>query len=169
MIVHPVLSALSGVLLSITAQAIVLNVAKGVAIIFALLVLRAIIGAMGTGIVCVLVNTGSEEEAVRIGQTLVEERLAGAANVTQPIRSFYRWQGKVEDRPEALLILKTTSARLKVLIHRVAELHSYQVPSILALYVVRGHKPYLNWILEATDSQSWWQRIWRPARTPQGV
>lgn len=104
-------------------------------------------------VVSVLVNTGSEEEAFRIGQTLIEERLAAAANILPSVRSIYRWQGRVEGRSEAMMILKTTQRRLKALMGRVAELHSYQVPSILALSIVRGHKPYLDWVAEATNSK----------------
>lgn len=149
MVIYPFIN---GVLLAVTAQEVVINVAKGVAIVVALLVLRAIIGAIArSGIVCVLVNTGSEEEAVRIGQALVEERLVAAVNITQPIRSFYRWQGKVEDRPEILMVLKTTRRCLKRLTRRVAELHSYQVPCIVALPVLdESHRPYLDWIKKAT-------------------
>lgn len=174
MVIYPTLSALSGVLLSITAQTVVLNVARGVAVILALLALRAILGEVVRrlsvrGVVCVFVNTGSEEEAFKIGQALVEERLTAAVNITHPIRSIYHWQGKIEERPEALLILKTTQARLKTLTSRVKELHSYQVPSIIAFSVFQSHKPYLDWIVETTDSKAWWKFIRRPGRTSSGA
>ncbi len=152
MIINPFIN---GILLAVIAQDVVVNVAKGVALLLALLVLRAIIYAIAnSGVVCVLVNTGSEEEAVRIGRTLVEERLAAAVNITQPIRSFYRWQGRVEDRPEILMVLKTTRGCLKKLTRRAAELHSYQVPCIVALSVLdESHRPYLDWIKKATGGK----------------
>ena len=144
---------LNVVLLTVTAQDVAVSVATVAAIVVALLGLRALIRA-GSGIVCVVfVNTSSEEEAVRIGQILIEVRLAAAVNITQPIRSLYRWQGKVEDRPETLMVIKTTRGCLKKLVSRVAELHSYQVPGILALPVFQeSHRPYLNWVAEAVKS-----------------
>jgi periplasmic divalent cation tolerance protein len=97
--------------------------------------------------VCVvLVNTGSEEEAARIVRVVVEERLAACGNIYSRVRSIYRWQGAVEDEAEVPVILKTTRDRLSDLIARVEVLHSYDVPEIIALPVVEGHAPYLDWV-----------------------
>ena len=99
--------------------------------------------------VCVvLVNTGSEEEAARIVRVVVEERLAACGNIYSRVRSIYRWQGAVEDEAEVPVILKTTRDRLSDLIARVEVLHSYDVPEIIALPVVEGHAPYLDWVRE---------------------
>lgn len=141
-------------------EGIAANLAKGVAVVVALLVLRAVIGALERkfatkGVVCVLVNASSEEEAVGIGQTLVRERLAASANIAGRVRSIYHWEGKVEDRTETLVILKTTQVRVPALMRRAAELHSYAVPSIIALPLYMAHPPYGSWVAEATGGGSW--------------
>lgn len=96
----------------------------------------------------VFVTVPSEAEAARIGRTLVEERLAACANVTGQIRSIYRWQDAIEDEAEFLMILKTSQASLDALIARASELHSYDVPEVIALPIQQGYRPYMNWIAE---------------------
>ena len=100
--------------------------------------------------VVVLVTAGSAEEAVRIGRALVEERLVACANVIGPIRSLYRWQGRVEDAGEHLLLLKARAADVTAVEARVRDLHSYSVPEVLALPVRAGSAAYLAWLAEAT-------------------
>jgi len=104
--------------------------------------------------VVVLVTAGSGEEAARIGQTLVAERLAACANVVGPIRSIYRWQGAVEDAAEHLLLLKARARDVKVLGERVRALHSYEVPEVLALPIRAGSAAYLAWLAESTARES---------------
>ena len=104
--------------------------------------------------VVVLVTAGSSEEAARIGQTLVAERLAACANVIGPIRSIYRWQGAVEDAAEHLLLLKARARDVKVLGERVRALHSYEVPEVLALPIRAGSAAYLAWLAESTARKS---------------
>lgn len=96
----------------------------------------------------VFITAPSEAEAAGIGRVLVEERLAACANITGQIRSIYRWQDTIEDEPEFLMILKTSENSLDALIARANELHSYDVPEIIALPIHKGHLPYLNWIAE---------------------
>ena len=96
----------------------------------------------------VFVTVPSEAEAARIGRTLVEERLAACANITGQIRSIYRWQDAIEDDAEFLMILKTSQASLDALIARASELHSYDVPEVIALPIQQGYTPYMNWIAE---------------------
>jgi len=100
--------------------------------------------------VVVLVTAGSSEEAARIGQTLVAERLAACANVVGPIRSIYRWQGAIEDAAEHLLLLKARARDVETLDERVRALHSYEVPEVLALPIIAGSAAYLAWLAEAT-------------------
>jgi len=104
--------------------------------------------------VVVLVTAGSSEEAARIGQTLVAERLAACANVVGPIRSIYRWQGAVEDAAEHLLLLKARARDVTVLGERVRALHSYEVPEVLALPIRAGSAAYLAWRAESTARES---------------
>jgi periplasmic divalent cation tolerance protein len=94
----------------------------------------------------VYVTVGSRDEALSIGRTLVEEGLAACANVLGDMTSVYRWEGNVEQGAEAVLIAKTRSDRFDALAARIVELHSYELPCILALPVASGHAPYLDWI-----------------------
>ncbi|HEY8450272.1 MAG TPA: divalent-cation tolerance protein CutA [Bacillota bacterium] len=96
--------------------------------------------------VLIYVTTSGEEEAVRIARTLVEERLVACANVVPAVRSFYRWEGALQDDREAAFFAKTTRDRVDDVIRRVRELHSYQVPAILALPVLAGNAAYLAWV-----------------------
>ncbi len=102
--------------------------------------------------IVVIVTASNEEEAAKIGKALVEERLAACANIVPKIRSIYRWEGKVQDDPEALMLIKTTDDLFEALIKRVKELHSYSVPEIIALPIGAGSSDYLSWIEESTDS-----------------
>ena len=80
----------------------------------------------------------------------MEERLAACGNVLPEVRSIYRWEGQVREDAEALLVLKTTRARLDALRDRVLALHPYQVPEVIALPVEAGSAPYLAWIAAET-------------------
>lgn len=100
----------------------------------------------------VFITAGSPDQAAAIAQTLVEERLAACGNVVPGIRSIYRWQGAVHDDPEALLVVKTRADRFEELVRRVGELHSYDVPEIIALPLVAGSARYLAWLDEALDA-----------------
>jgi periplasmic divalent cation tolerance protein len=103
-----------------------------------------------TGAVVVLVTCPSAEKAAEIARALVEERLAACGNVVPAVRSIYRWEGKVQDGAEALLVLKTARDRFEALRARVLELHPYEVPEVIALPVEAGHSPYLDWIAGST-------------------
>ena len=103
-----------------------------------------------TDALVVLVTAPTPERAAEIARALVEERLAACGNVVPGLRSIYRWEGKVEDEPEALLVLKTTRARFEALRARVLALHPYQVPEVIALPVEAGSAPYLAWIAGET-------------------
>ncbi|MCI0401907.1 MAG: divalent-cation tolerance protein CutA [Acidobacteria bacterium] len=96
--------------------------------------------------VVVLVTCSSAEEAGRIAKALVEERLAACVNISSPIRSVYRWQGKVSDAEEVLLVIKTARELFDPVRRTVERLHSYQVPEVICLPVIDGAPNYLNWI-----------------------
>ena len=98
----------------------------------------------------VYVTTGDADEAKRLGRQVVEEQLAACANILPGVTSIFRWEGKVDEASEALLILKTTEARLEQLIQRVKTLHSYELPCIEALPVVEGNRDFLEWIVRET-------------------
>jgi len=86
------------------------------------------------------------EQAAEVARVLVDEQLAACVNLVPAIRSIYRWQGAVHDDAEALAIIKTTPARYPALAARLAALHPYEVPEILALPLADGHPPYLAWL-----------------------
>jgi periplasmic divalent cation tolerance protein len=98
----------------------------------------------------VLTTTGSREEADTIGQALVERRLAACVQVVGPIESRYWWQGTVEVAQEWLCLAKTTGARYAELEAAIRDLHSYDVPEIVALPVSAGSEPYLRWVRQET-------------------
>jgi periplasmic divalent cation tolerance protein len=98
--------------------------------------------------IVVYVTTGSPEQSERIARVLVEERLAACVSRNAPIQSVYRWQGEVERSEEELLIIKTRRELFSALERRVRELHSYEVPEIIALPVLEGSAQYLRWVRE---------------------
>ena len=98
----------------------------------------------------IFVTTGSEEQAVSIARALVGERLAACVNIVGPVRSIYRWRDSVEDDREYLLIIKTRALLYMKVETRVRELHTYEVPEVLALSADRGSPPYIQWMLDST-------------------
>jgi periplasmic divalent cation tolerance protein len=98
----------------------------------------------------VFVTCGSEEEALNISRALVEEQLAACVNLISPVRSIYRWEGKIWDEKEWLLIIKTQRKRFDELEKKVKSLHSYSVPEIIALPITAGSSSYLDWLAEMT-------------------
>src|ERR1051325_4984926 len=99
-----------------------------------------------TEFIVVLVTAGSAEEGDRIAHELVEERLAACVNRIQRVQSIYRWEGKVENSQEELLIIKTRQDLFPRLESRIREIHSYSVPEIIALPLSQGSAPYLQWL-----------------------
>ncbi len=96
----------------------------------------------------VLCTVPEEATAERLGRGLVEARLAACVNVLGPVRSFYRWEGEVQDDRELQLVIKTRAARFEALTAWLTREHPYEVPEILALAVSEGGAPYLAWLKE---------------------
>ncbi|HOD74359.1 MAG TPA: divalent-cation tolerance protein CutA [Candidatus Bipolaricaulis anaerobius] len=101
-------------------------------------------------VIVVLVTCPSREAGEKIARALVEERLAACANLVPQVTSIYRWEGKVVRDHEVLLVLKTRRARFAALARRVAALHPYAVPEIVALPLEAGSRPYLAWVADST-------------------
>jgi periplasmic divalent cation tolerance protein len=97
-----------------------------------------------------LITASSVEEGQKIAQHLVAEHLAACVNIVSSIQSIFYWQGKVCDEQEVLLIGKTRAFLFERVSQRVKELHSYTVPEIIALPIIKGSNDYLHWIGEAT-------------------
>ena len=100
--------------------------------------------------IIVFVTAPNEDEAAKIARSLVESRLAACVNIVRNIRSIYTWQGKVEDDSEVLMIVKTVKTRFDSLASGIRELHSYEVPEIIAIPIEKGSKEYLDWIKDST-------------------
>ena len=96
------------------------------------------------------VTVGKADEAARIAETLVGERIAACCSLIRPVQSIYRWKGELCRDEETLMVIKTRRSQFERLRARVAELHSYSVPEIIALPIIAGHAPYLDWIRDET-------------------
>jgi periplasmic divalent cation tolerance protein len=94
----------------------------------------------------VLTTAGSEEEACRIAEMLVERRLAACVQVVGPITSRYRWQGAIEEAQEWQCLAKTTLGAYESVEAAIREVHSYDEPEIIATPIVAGSAGYLAWI-----------------------
>ncbi|OKH23247.1 divalent-cation tolerance protein CutA [Hydrococcus rivularis NIES-593] len=99
----------------------------------------------------VLVTASSQAEGEAIASALVELKLAACVTLL-PVRSIYTWQGQVNSEEEWQLLIKTNLSQFSVLEAKIKELHSYQVPEIIALPIVAGSQSYLNWIGENVRS-----------------
>jgi periplasmic divalent cation tolerance protein len=95
----------------------------------------------------VLVTVPDVDTGCSLARRVVGERLAACGNVIPGLTSVYRWDGKVQEDSEALVIFKTTERVLPDLERRVLELHPYEVPEFLALSITDGHFPYLRWVV----------------------
>ena len=96
----------------------------------------------------VFCTCGDQAQAHLIAEALIEGRLAACVNILSPLYSIYRWQGKVERAEETLLLIKTTSERFPALRDRIADLHTYETPEIIAVPVGDGSEKYLSWLRE---------------------
>jgi periplasmic divalent cation tolerance protein len=99
--------------------------------------------------IIVFITAPKEEEAVKIAHALVEAKLAGCVNILKNIRSIYRWEGKIEDENEVLMIAKTEKKLFASLEKKVREIHSYTVPEIIAAPITEGSADYLAWLRDA--------------------
>jgi periplasmic divalent cation tolerance protein len=100
-------------------------------------------------IVVVLTTVGSAEEALRIARGLVERRLAACVNVLPKVRSVYRWEGAVQEGDEQLLLTKTTRDRFQAVSACIRELHSYDVPEVVALPALAVEDAYAAWVRDS--------------------
>jgi len=104
-------------------------------------------------LVQVLTTAGSEEEAGRIAELLVERRLAACVQVVGPIVSRYRWQGAVEEEREWQCVAKTTRGAYEAVEAAIREVHSYDEPEIIATPIVAGSAGYLAWIADEVSER----------------
>ena len=94
----------------------------------------------------VYMTAGSKAEAQKIGNTLVEDRLAACVNILDNMQSIYRWEEGIQQDAEVVLIAKTTDNLVSALVDRVKSLHSYDCPCIVSLPILDGYPPFLDWV-----------------------
>ena len=100
--------------------------------------------------IVVFMTAASGEEATRLAEMLVGAHLAACVQILPEMESVYRWEGKIERQSEVLLLAKTTRAKFDELEREVRALHSYETPEIVAVPIVTGSVPYLDWLVQAT-------------------
>lgn len=93
----------------------------------------------------VLVTVGTQQEAEAIASALVNLHLAACVNLV-PVRSIYKWEGELHNTEEWQLLIKTDLVQFPTLETKIRDLHSYKLPEIIALPIVAGFEPYLQWI-----------------------
>lgn len=99
--------------------------------------------------IVIFVTAASKLEAKRIAGALIKNKLVACVNIIDKIESIFFWQGKVDNAKEVLLIIKSRKNLLNKIIATVRKNHSYQVPEIIAMPIIAGYKPYLEWIDES--------------------
>jgi periplasmic divalent cation tolerance protein len=105
-------------------------------------------------VVMVYMTARDMEEARRIGRMLVESRLAACANLIDNMASLYWWDGQIQEETEAVLICKTRMDLVSRLVEAVKAAHSYEVPCITAVPVLKGNPDFLRWVEEETGEES---------------
>lgn len=102
--------------------------------------------------IIVLCTTENQKQAKVIGTQLVREELAACVNIIPKMNSIYRWEGKIMEDEEAVMLIKTQSSLFEKIKTRIIELHTYDLPEIVALNITNANKAYLNWIDKETAS-----------------
>ena len=103
--------------------------------------------------IVVFMTAANGEEATRLAEMLVGAHLAACVQILPEMESVYRWQGRIERQAEVLMVVKTTKAKFEELEREVRALHSYDTPEIIAMPVVAGSAPYLEWLSKSADAR----------------
>jgi len=88
----------------------------------------------------------NSEEAAGIGRALVDARLIACVNIIEGVRSIYRWEEKIEDGKEVVIIMKTTEDKIDAVTEKIKSMHSYDCPAIVALDITGGNDLFLQWV-----------------------
>jgi periplasmic divalent cation tolerance protein len=102
--------------------------------------------------VVIMVTAASRRECRKIARRLIDEKLAACVNITQPIQSIYRWEGKIEQSKEFLMFIKTKRDLFPQIKAEIALIHSYHTPEIICLPIIDGAPNYLQWISDSVRS-----------------
>jgi len=101
---------------------------------------------LNTDYIIILVTCKNNLEAEKITQSLLEQRLIACGNIVSPVVSFFHWGGMIDKAEECLIVMKSRLDLFEQVVEQVKDLHSYEVPEILALPIVEGSKIYLDWM-----------------------
>ena len=102
------------------------------------------------GLAVIMTTVGSEEQAGRIAETLVQEGLAACVNIVRRVRSIYRWKGELWDDEEHLVIIKTREALFEQVREAISRIHTYELPEVICLPVTQADERVRDWILDNT-------------------
>ena len=100
----------------------------------------------GPAYIVLFITTATIREAKRISRALLNQRKAACVNIVPKVSSLFWWHDKLDSAQESLLIIKTKASQLDEIVRLVRELHSYDIPEIIALPIVGGNQDYLEWI-----------------------
>ncbi len=107
-----------------------------------------------TSPILVMVTAPDKSAARLIARALIEKKIAACVNISPSWISIYRWEGKIQEDAEVLLLIKTTSELFEnQLVPCIQELHPYDVPEIIALPILAGEKNYLDWVIKETSGE----------------
>ncbi|MES9993441.1 MAG: divalent-cation tolerance protein CutA [Candidatus Thiodiazotropha sp.] len=101
---------------------------------------------MPTPLLLILCTAPDRECGLKLANSLLEQNLAACVNLTSPVTSVYRWQGKVEQSEEILLLIKTTEKKYPEVEAALRTLHPYELPEIIAVPLEQGLDDYLDWV-----------------------
>ncbi|NMC03590.1 MAG: divalent-cation tolerance protein CutA [Candidatus Lokiarchaeota archaeon] len=104
--------------------------------------------------IIVMTTVPSDVVGMRIANALLEKQLAPCVNMVGGVRSIYTWKGQVNDEAELILITKTRAALFEQVRAEIVANHPYECPEILAIPILAGHQPYLDWIGENTTPRA---------------
>lgn len=98
-----------------------------------------------------LVTAPTIEEGKKLARILVENKLAACVNIIPNIFSLYKWKGNIEEDNEHILLIKTTDEKSDLIIQKIDEIHSYDIPECIGFKIEKGSEKYLNWIKEVVE------------------
>lgn len=109
---------------------------------------------MNSEYIIILVTAANREEAIKIADALLAQRKAACVNIIPKVSSMFWWGGKVDRAEENLLIIKSRTELFDEVVSSVKAIHSYEVPEIIALPVIKGSPDYLSWVTKETETKS---------------
>ena len=104
--------------------------------------------------IVILSTCASETEAEKLARLLLDQHLCACVNVLPRVRSFFHWKGKVDCGDEVLLLIKSSRALFPSIVSVVEAAHSYEVPEVIALPIVDGSAPYLDWLRSSIGEEN---------------